>query len=145
MLDDQAFKAVIRSTPLISIDLLVKKDNKILLGKRLNKPAQGCLFSIGGRVYKNETINNAMMRIAKNELNIELKLMPRFIGVFEHFYDDSIYQDVSTHYVNLAYEIEIEETLNLPTKQHNEYQWLTIDELLESNQVHEYVKGYFRN
>jgi len=45
----------------------------------------------------------------------------------------------------LAYEIEIEETLNLPTKQHNEYQWLTIDELLESNQVHEYVKGYFRN
>jgi len=45
----------------------------------------------------------------------------------------------------LAYEIEIEETLNLPTKQHNEYQWLTIDELLESNQVHEYVKDYFRN
>jgi len=145
MLDNQTFKTVISSAPLISIDLLVKKDNKILLGKRLNKPAQGDLFSIGGRVYKNETINNAMMRIAKNELNVELKLMPRFIGVFEHFYDDSIYQDESTHYVNLAYEIEIEETLNLPTKQHNEYQWLTIDELLESNQVHEYVKDYFRN
>jgi colanic acid biosynthesis protein WcaH len=145
MLDDQTFKTVIRSTPLISIDLLVKKDNKILLGKRLNKPAQGHLFSTGGRVYKNETIDSAMMRIAKNELNIELKLMPRFIGVFEHFYDDSIYQDVSTHYVNLAYEIEIEEALNLPTEQHNEYQWLTIDELLESNQVHKHVKDYFRN
>ena len=144
MLDNQTFKTVISSAPLISIDLLVKKDNKILLGKRLNKPAQGCLFSIGGRVYKNETINNAMMRIAKNELNIELKLMPRFIGVFEHFYDDSIYQDVSTHYVNLAYEIEIEEALNLPTEQHNEYQWLTIDELLKSKQVHKYVKDYFK-
>jgi len=145
MLDDQTFKTVISSTPLISIDLLVKKDNKILLGKRINKPAQGCLFSIGGRVYKNETIDSAMMRIAKNELNIELKLTPRFIGVFEHFYDDSIYQDVSTHYINLAYEIEIEETLNLPTEQHNEYQWLTIDELLESKQVHKYVKDYFKN
>jgi colanic acid biosynthesis protein WcaH len=63
-----------------------------------------------------------MMRIAKIELNIELKAAPRFIDVFEHFYDDSIYQDVSTHYVNLAYEIEIEETPNLPTEQHNEYQ-----------------------
>ena len=145
MLDDQTFETVINSTPLISIDLLVKKDNKILLGKRINKPAQGYLFSIGGRVYKNETIDNAMMRIAKNELNIELKLTPRFIGVFEHFYDDSIYQDVSTHYVNLAYEIEIEETLNLPTEQHNEYQWLTIDELLKSKQVHKYVKDYFKN
>lgn len=144
MLDDQTFKTVISSTPLISIDLLVKKDNKILLGKRINKPAQGYFFSTGGRVYKNETIDNAMIRIAKNELNIELKLIPRFIGVFEHFYDDSIYQDVSTHYVNLAYEIEIEETLNLPTEQHNDYQWLAIDELLKSKQVHKYVKDYFK-
>ena len=145
MLDDQTFKTVIISTPLISIDLLVKKDNKILLGKRINKPAQGYLFSIGGRVYKNETIDNAMMRIAKNELNIELKSTPRFLGVFEHFYDDSIYQNVSTHYVNLAYEIEIEGTLNLPSEQHNEYQWLTIDELLKSKQVHKYVKDYFKD
>ena len=144
MLDDQTFKTVIISTPLISIDLLVKKDNKILLGKRINKPAQSYLFSIGGRVYKNETIDSAMMRIAKDELNFSLKLTPRFIGVFEHFYDDSIYQDVSTHYVNLAYEIEIEEILNLPNEQHNEYQWLTIDELLESKQVHKYVKDYFK-
>ena len=145
MLDDQTFETVISSTPLISIDLLVKKDNKILLGQRINKPAQGYLFSIGGRVYKNETIDSAMMRIAKDELNFSLKLTPRFIGVFEHFYDDSIYQDVSTHYVNLAYEVEIEETLNLPNEQHNEYQWLTIDELLESKQVHKYVKDYFKD
>ena len=145
MLDDQTSKTVIISTPLISIDLLVKKDNKILLGKRINKPAQGYLFSIGGRVYKNETIDNAMIRIAKIELNIELNSTPRFVGVFEHFYDDSVYEDVSTHYVNLAYEIEIEETLSLPSEQHNEYQWLTIDELLESKQVHKHVKDYFKD
>ena len=144
MLDNQTFKIVLNSTPLISIDLIVKKDNKILLGKRINKPAQGYLFSIGGRVYKNETINSAMMRIAKTELNIGLKLIPKFIGVFEHFYDDSIYQELSTHYVNLAYEFEIEKTLNLPTEQHSEYQWLAIDELLKSKQVHKYVKDYFK-
>jgi colanic acid biosynthesis protein WcaH len=144
MLDNQTFKTVINSTPLISIDFLVKKDNKILLGKRINKPAQNYLFSIGGRVYKNETINKAMIRIAKNELNIELNITPRFIGVFEHFYDDSIYQDVSTHYVNLAYEMEIEEIPNLPIEQHNEYYWLTIDEVLKSKQVHKYLKNYFK-
>ena len=145
MLNGKTFKTVVNSTPLISIDLLVKKDNKILLGRRINKPAQGYFFSIGGRVYKNETIDSAMSRIAKNELNIELKSTPRFIGVFEHFYDDSIYQNVSTHYVNLAYEIETQEALNLPVEQHNEYQWLTIGELLESKQVHKYTKDYFRN
>ena len=145
MLNNQTFKTVINSTPLISIDLLVKKDNKILLGKRINKPAQGYLFSIGGRVYKNESIQQATARIAKTELNIELKLTPKFAGVFEHFYDDGIYKDVSTHYINLAYEVDINnEMLNLPTEQHNEYQWLSIDELLKSKQVHKYVKDYFR-
>ncbi len=94
MLDDQTFETVISSTPLISID---------------------------GRVYKNETVNSVMMRMASNELNISLKLTPIFIGIFELFYDDSVYQNALTHYVNLAYEIEIEETLNLPSEQYNEY------------------------
>ena len=145
MLDDQTFKTVVNSAPLISIDLLVKKDNKILLGRRINKPAQDYLFSIGGRVYKNESIKQATARIAKTELNIELKLTPKFIGVFEHFYDDGVYKDVSTHYINLAYEVDINnEILNLPNDQHNEYQWLSINELLSSKQVHKYVKDYFR-
>ena len=86
-----------------------------------------------------------MIRIAKDELNIELKLTFKFIGVFEHFYDDSIYKDVLTHYVNLAYEIEIEGALNLPNEQHNEYRWFSIVELLKSKQVHKYVKDYFKD
>ena len=145
MLDDTTFKTIIDSAPLISIDILLKKDNKILLGKRVNKPAQGYFFSTGGRVNKNEAIDNAMSRIARNELNIELKTTPEFIGVFEHFYDDSIYDNISTHYVNLAYEYQVEEIIDLPNEQHSEYKWFTIGELLESKQVHKYVKDYFRN
>ena len=56
MLNNDVFKTVIDSTPLISIEILIKKDNKILLGRRANKPAKGFFFSIGGRVKKNETI-----------------------------------------------------------------------------------------
>ena len=145
MLDDTTFKAIIDSAPLISIDILLKKDNKFLLGRRVNKPAQGYFFSTGGRINKNESIDNAMSRIAKNELNIELKTTPKFIGVFEHFYDDSIYENISTHYVNLAYEYEVKEITDLPTEQHSEYKWFTIGELLKSKQVHKYTKDYFRN
>ena len=145
MLDDQIFKTVVDSAPLISIDILIKKGNKILLGKRINKPAQGYFFSIGGRIIKNETIDNAMARVALNELNIDLKSTPEFIGVFEHFYDDSLYENVSIHYVNIAYEYEMEETPDLPTEQHSEYKWFTIDELLENKQVRKYTKDYFRN
>jgi colanic acid biosynthesis protein WcaH len=145
MLDNYTFKTVINSTPLISIDILLKKGGKVLLGKRVNKPAQGYFFSTGGRINKNEAIDNAMVRVALNELNIELEYTPRFIGVFEHFYDDSIYENVSTHYVNIAYEYEVEEIPDLPAEQHSEYKWFTVNELLESKQVHKYTKDYFRN
>ena len=145
MLDDQTFKTVVDSTPLVSIDILLKRNNKLLLGKRINKPAQGYFFSIGGRINKSETIDSAMNRIARDELNIELKTIPKFIGVFEHFYDDSIYENISIHYVNLAYEYQVEEIIGLPTEQHSEYKWFTIGELLESNKEHNYTKDYFRN
>ena len=145
MLDDQIFQTVVDSAPLISIDILIKKGNKILLDKRVNKPAQGYFFSTGGRINKNETIDNALARVALNELNIDLKSTPGFIGVFEHFYDDSMYENVSTHYVNIAYEYEMQETPDLPTEQHSEYQWFSVDELLNSDQVHKYTKDYFRN
>ena len=145
MLDGQIFKTVVNLAPLVSIDILPKKDNKFLLGRRANKPAQGYFFSTGGRINKNESIDKAMARVALNELNLRLKYKPKFIGVFEHFYDDSIYKDVSTHYVNLAYEYEVKEVLDLPTEQHTEYKWFSINELLESKQVHKYVKDYFRN
>lgn len=145
MLDNIIFKVVVESTPLISIDILLKKDNRVLLGRRVNKPAKGYFFSIGGRINKNESIDDAISRIAENELNIELKSKPEFVGVFEHFYDDSIYEGVSTHYVNLAYKFEIDKTPELPTEQHSEYRWFSIGELLNSEQVHRYVKHYFKD
>ncbi len=49
------FKAVVDATPLISIDLLIEKEGKYLLGKRINKPAKGYFFSFGGRILKNKT------------------------------------------------------------------------------------------
>lgn len=116
----------------------------MLLGKRINKPAQGYYFSPGGRIYKNETINDAMSRIAKNELNFNLKETPTFIGVFEHFYTDSVFFDLSTHYINLAYELKLQKSINFNAEQHDDYKWFTIGDLLDSKQVHRYVKDYIR-
>ncbi|MFW3355558.1 hypothetical protein [Aliarcobacter butzleri] len=67
------------------------------------------------------------------------------MGVFEHFYNDSFIDDnITTHYVNLAYEINVSHIQDLPKKQHNEYLWLSLDEIMNSSTVHKYVKDYFK-
>jgi len=142
-LKGDVFKTIIDNTPLVSVDLIVKHKEKVLLGKRVNKPALGYWFTLGGRVLKNEPIENAIKRIGKLELGIIPENNPKFIGVFEHLYNDSIFDDVSTHYLNLGYEIEVSGLEDLPTDQHNEYRWFGLEELMQSDEVHKYVKDYF--
>ena len=89
MLNDIPFKTIIYSAPLISIVIILKKGGNALLGRSVNKSSQDYFFSTSDRINKNETIDNAMARVALNELNIELKFTPKFIDVFENFYDDS--------------------------------------------------------
>lgn len=137
------FKTVIEHTPLVSVDLIVKHKGRILLGKRVNKPAQGYYFTLGGRVLKNENIKDAIKRIGKVELGITIDNSTKFIGVFEHLYVDGIFDAVSTHYVNLGYEVEVSGLENLPKDQHDDYRWFDLEELMQSNEVHSYVKDYF--
>jgi colanic acid biosynthesis protein WcaH len=146
MLPENVFKGVIESTPLISIDLIVRNDaGKVLLGKRLNRPARGYWFVPGGRVLKDETIESAFSRLVKQELGCE-KLESTFKGVYEHFYDDNFYgESFSTHYIVLAYEVIFNENLHtLPLEQHSKYKWFTQSEILESEMTHEHSKWYFQ-
>jgi len=148
LISKDIFQIVVQNTPLVSIDFIVKsqKEDKILLGKRINKPAFGYYFTLGGRIMKNESIEDAKKRIFYNELGFDLAIETKFLGIFEHFYSDSIFDDIATHYINFGYEISLnQEILTFPKEQHSSYKWFTIQELLHSDEVHKYVKDYFKN
>ncbi|WP_180123811.1 GDP-mannose mannosyl hydrolase [Acinetobacter sp. YH12097] len=149
-LPDETFKSVIQHTPLISIDLIVRNEQgEVLLGKRVNAPAKGYWFVPGGRVRKNETLDDAFVRLIKEELGIESGMTradAKFLGVYEHFYDDCVFGDeVSTHYIVLGYEIKINSLKNLSFTQHFEYKLLNEDLLLIDEFVNKYTKKYFIN
>lgn len=147
MLSNTVFKNVVKSTPLVSIDLIIKNDQGlILLGKRNNRPAQGYWFVLGGRIRKNERFPDAFKRLTLTELGQAFSIdEASALGVFEHLYADSIFSDqLSTHYVVLAYEFSMNHPLDsLPLDQHDKYQWFSINDLLEDNNVHENTKAYF--
>ncbi len=146
MLNIDVFEKIVKFTPLISIDLIVKNDkDKILLGKRNNRPAKGFWFVPGGRVLKDEPLSTAFHRLIKEELNIEKSCIEsEFIGVYQHFYDDNFTKkQFSTHYIVLAYTIRLNSlTSHFPNDQHSLYQWFSEKELLKSNEVHKYTKWY---
>ena len=147
LLSQERFRSLIDGAPLISIDLIVRNVcGHILLGHRLNRPAAGFWFVPGGRVLKNESISVAFERLTTNELGQAFSVtQARYIGLFEHFYDDSVFGDApSTHYIANGFELVVDEGLMLPKEQHDEYVWMDEDELLTSDVVHLHTKWYFQ-
>lgn len=145
-LSQDVFSSVIEHTPLISIDLIVQNEhNQVLLGKRVNEPAFGIWFVPGGRIFKDESLDLAFCRTVKEELGIDMQRSDAvFDKTYEHFYDNNVFNNnFSTHYIVLAHKIKVNA---LPTlnKQHSEYRWFDIEELLENDNVHKYTKDYFR-
>ncbi len=142
------FIEVVKNTPLISIDLIIRNDlNQILLGLRTNEPAKSFWFVPGGRILKNEPIAEAFERIAGEELGISVAYRNSvFLGVFEHFYKENFAQKkgFGTHYVVLAHEIKLTDTKFKPLEdQHSQYKWLDKNSLHKVRNVHPNTKVYF--
>lgn len=143
------FKTVVASTPLVSIDLLVRNpQGELLLGERLNRPAQGSWFAPGGRIQKNETLDAAFARLTQEELGQAFSRdQSRLLGVYEHFYDDSVFGDSpDTHYVVIAYAIELgaQQSLQPPSVQHGRYRWWRLDEMREEPRIHSNTRDYLQ-
>lgn len=144
-LPEEQFKQVITSTPLVSIDLIVLNKQEVLLGQRLNRPAQGFWFVPGGRVRKNEPLTAAFQRLTLTELGVELDYsQARLLGAFDHLYSDSVFGEVpSTHYVALGMLLELPQRLErLPKDQHDVFAWWSIPEALAGVSVHQHTKDY---
>ena len=75
---------------MFAIDLVVvNHSNEILVGERFNTPAKGSWFVPDGRVYKNESLEEAFKRISKAELEFQIERdQTCLLGLFDHFYDD---------------------------------------------------------
>ena len=145
-LNATTFETVVTSTPLISIDLLVQNEyGEYLFGLRNNRPAQGYWFVPGGRVLKNESLDEAFKRLSREELGVELEREQAvFKGIYEHFYDDCVFGEAtSTHYIVLAHQVKVrQDQIILSEQQHSQTLWVKPDDIQTRN-THRYTQDYF--
>lgn len=143
--DKERFLKVIEAVPFVSIDLVIRNErNEVLLGYRRNRPAQNTWFVPGGRIRKNERVQDALQRIAHAELGIKAP-QGTLIGVFDHFYEDNFFAEpgIGTHYVACGYAMCIPATTQfIQDDQHAKLKWWKLEQLLQSAEVHANSKLY---
>ena len=146
MLKINAFKAVVENTPLVSIDICLVHDYKMLLGKRNNEPLRGQWFTPGGRILKNECWQDCLKRVAQFELGISVNDTSEFtfMGIWDHFYQNSTFdKDISTHYVNIPHYCILKKQPNiLADEQHDNLSWFDLEEIRDNENFHDYVQTY---
>jgi colanic acid biosynthesis protein WcaH len=150
ILDEAAFRTGVELLPLVSIDLLLPDEQgRYLLGLRNNPPAQGYWFAPGGRIRKDEPLQDALRRLVAGELGMATQDAAwTFSGVHEHFYDVNFAGEagMTTHYVVLAYRAQPSPRWRpgaLPDTQHRAYRWLSPAEICADPGVHPNTQAYF--
>ena len=78
----EEFKSIYSKVPRLCVDLIVQKDNGIVLIKRAIEPSLGKWHFPGGTVLLGESLEDTIHRIAKEELNIKVSI-EKLLGYME--------------------------------------------------------------
>jgi len=84
-------------TPLLTVDVVIIYQDKIVLIRRANPPFQGCYALPGGFVEIGEKVEDAAVREAREETGLDVKLL-KLLGVYS---DPG--RDPRGHTVSIAY------------------------------------------
>ena len=84
-LPSDAYLQIVGVMPILCVDLVIRNsEGKYLLVKRNNEPLKGQWWVPGGRVFKGESLQEAAIRKAREELSLEISsLVP--VGYQEYF------------------------------------------------------------
>lgn len=135
---DDDWRTIVANVPIVSVDLVIRRDGGIVLGRRSNEPAEGYWFVPGGRVRKKETRREAVHRIARDELGIAVEVVES-VGAFEHIYDASELDGIdSKHYLANGYVVDVVDGEPVPDDQHDAFRTFRSP----PDPCHEYVGAY---
>ena len=141
----QLYKRIIELMPICCVDIVLKDSNKIYLFKRAYEPAKNEWWLIGGRILKDEHLNEAVIRKAKEEIGVDVKIL-KMIGLYETFFPNSKFDTkkkiTSVHSISICFLVELKHK-NFKLKLNEEYTAYKKITKIDEN-LHPYIKTVLR-
>lgn len=77
------FKDIYSKVTKLSVEVIILKEDKILLTRRAIPPGIGQWHTPGGTVLKGEKLNQTVQRVAKEELGLSVGI-GKYVGIIEY-------------------------------------------------------------
>lgn len=102
MIHDTLFRQIHEQMPIPRVDLVIVRDDLILLVKRKQEPAKGRWWLPGGRIWHGESFEEAAWRIARTETSLALGKVA-LLGVDDlRFTEDPFGHGKGTHSISIV-------------------------------------------
>jgi ADP-ribose pyrophosphatase YjhB (NUDIX family) len=107
------YNQITKWLPIVSVEAVIVMDKSLLLLKRTNQPAQGQWWFPGGRIKKEESLEEALRREIKEETGLELATY-KLINVYSRVFPER-------HDITIAYLCKCKESKIILDKEHSEF------------------------
>ena len=114
--------------PILCVECLIVHEKKCLLLRRTKEPAKGQYWFPGGRVYKGETIRDAALRKAREEVNLDCRF-ERIVRVEETIFRRNKNINCDIHTVNVCCQLSTQQTSYVRIDaSHDHFIWLGLND-----------------
>lgn len=113
---------VLDTMPILCVDAIVIDKGRCLLVKRKNEPLKGQYWLPGGRVFKNETLEDAVKRKMKEEIGVEVSII-KLAGFHEYLYKENEFGLDSIHTLSAVFFVSPLDTMIVIDSQSDDYIW----------------------
>lgn len=125
-IDDDMYNVILEKMPVFCVDWLIACKGRYLLLRRTQQPLKGDYWLIGGRLQKDETIEQAAYRLQGRELG-------RYCGKgeplgFSNYFFPKLEDSRATHTPAVSFLVEVEEEF-VPILDDTEDEYIWTDKL----------------
>jgi len=144
IIPENVYKEILEHTVIAAVDAIIFSHGKVLLVLRKQEPCKGKWWIPGGRQYKGEGGEEAIVRKVKEEIGLDIAIKKQ-VGVYDVMFEKTPFSTVSSgvHYLARVFLVTPKDNtdkINLD-QNHLTTKWIdTIDDNL-----HEYVKTALRD
>lgn len=140
---DNIYEQIVEHTVISAVDAIIYHQGRVLLALRKQEPCNGQWWIPGGRQYKGETGEEAVVRKMKEEIGLNVEVKKR-VDVFDVIFDTTSLQNVKSgvHYVARVYLVTPQEDISKIKLDSTQTQFRWIEHIEED--LHDYVKTALR-
>jgi GDP-mannose mannosyl hydrolase len=116
MIPQDQYQKIKEQMPLPCVDLLVIHEGRLLLMLRNNEPGKDLWFTPGGRILKDETLDESVKRVLQKETGLQSQSIHQ-IATMCHYWP-------TTHTVTTYYKVTVPTDQVTLNNEHRDHKWI---------------------